>query len=228
MVSLISRPIACSARIAWTDRQTDRHKPTSITLAAHAHWRLILWCNDDVNRKWFCSDHRRILECRQIQVFPLLPTLLYLAIIGTTEWSTCSSETRVCLSCLHWCHHDPWLCSCLRSRYLFLSAEDNQKIQYWSYSRCSWQSLAKIELKLLHAFKCHVSISWWAESISTLRPKGVALYIFSLTTLELKSDITWREVGIYEISFPNNKDMHNTYTIHTQKNHFVFCSNVTA
>ena len=35
LVSLISRLVACSARIV-VDRQTDRHRPTTVTLAAHA------------------------------------------------------------------------------------------------------------------------------------------------------------------------------------------------
>ena len=38
LVSLISRPIACSARLAihrQTERHTHTHKPTTVTLAAH-------------------------------------------------------------------------------------------------------------------------------------------------------------------------------------------------
>ena len=39
LVSFISRPVACSARIVvdrQTDRQTDRHRTTTVILAAHA------------------------------------------------------------------------------------------------------------------------------------------------------------------------------------------------
>ena len=47
LVSLISRLVACSARIVvdkQTDRQTDRqtHRPTTVTLAAHARRGLII------------------------------------------------------------------------------------------------------------------------------------------------------------------------------------------
>ena len=47
LVSLISRLVACSARIVvdrQTDRQADRqtHRPTTVTLAAHARRGLIM------------------------------------------------------------------------------------------------------------------------------------------------------------------------------------------
>ena len=53
LVLLISRLVACSARIVadkQTDRQTDRHthRTTTVTLAAHARRGLInaaVWCN---------------------------------------------------------------------------------------------------------------------------------------------------------------------------------------
>ena len=60
LVSLISRPVACSPRIV-VDTQTHTHRPSTVTLAAHACRGLIIKCSRALSRtrnEFVCNNPR--------------------------------------------------------------------------------------------------------------------------------------------------------------------------